>query len=79
MSRAAPACNSIPGFGFRQSQRGDLRHERVRVMQAVAVVVDHDSVLGEQSNDLLVGLEKIVMGSLSLWPHRVGFETTTVR
>ena len=67
MSRAAAASRSIPGLGFRHSQsRLSAGSDRVGVMQAVPVVVDLDSALGEQSNDGRMGAEKIVVRSLSL-------------
>src|SRR6478736_4787673 len=42
------------------------RVRRVRVVKAVAIVIDHDSLLGKQSDDALVGLEEVLLRGLSL-------------
>ena len=44
----------------------EVRIDRVRVMQAVAVVVDDDALVGEESNHVLVGRTQIVARGLAL-------------
>ena len=67
MSRSAAASQQHPRLRLPTVARsGELGVDRVGVVQAVAVVVDRDSSLGEQSNDVLVGLAKVLVRSLSL-------------
>ena len=48
------------------ARSGEGGVDRVRVVQAVAVIVDHDSLFGKQSNDVLVRLAKVLVRGLAL-------------